>query len=392
MIGKGSDGIVMLSIGLVTGNAVAAQAIEQLIREAGGFLFTGNQTPGNSPRDAVKALRVHDPELILADLNDWTLAGPLVAYIRDTTLRGKLIGFRTSWTRHEQIDFEDAGVTHLLRDPFAPADLDAAVHAVLHGDTPAPHPNLVAFVPAKAGGGCSTAAISTAAALATSPGKRVLLIEGDARSGAFSLMLNLRSRLCLHDALERAGEMTVVDWQQMHVNVGGIDLLLADPAKPAPRASWGSYFQLLKFVQKYYDYIVVDLPEAINDATAEIARTAGHVFVVCTPEVLSLRLASIRCQEIEAYGVPKDRVRVIVTRWQRDGISVEDVEKSVGRPVYATLANDYLEVRSAILELRVASASSAFGKDCRALARKISGAPEDVAEKPRFGLLRKLAR
>jgi len=386
----------MLNIGLVTHNAVAARAIEQLVQEAGGFAFSGSQVLDESPNEVIKNLRIADPELILVDLNDWDLAGPLVAHVRNTTLRGKLIGFRESWTRSEQADFEEAGVKLLLREPFSPADLDAAAYAVLHGTAlhgaaPAPHPNLFAFVPAKAGGGCSTVALNTATALAATPGKRILVIEGDARSGAFSIQLNIKSRLSLHDALEHAGEMTVVDWQQMHASAGGIDLLLADPSKPTHRASWGSYFQLLKFVQKYYDDVLVDLPEVINDATAEVARTAANVFVVCTPEVLSLRLASLRCLEVEAYGVPKDRVRVLVTRWQRDGISVEDVEKSIGRPVYSTLANDYLEVHSAILGLRTVSTTSAFGKDCRALARKISGAPEE-AEKSRFGLLRKLAR
>jgi Flp pilus assembly CpaE family ATPase len=134
----------------------------------------------------------------------------------------------------------------------------------------------------------------------------------------------------------------------------------------------------------------VDLPEIINDATAEIARNAGKVFVVCTPELLSLKLASLRCQEAEAYGVPRERVDVIVTRWLRDRVSLGEVEKILGRPVYATLSNDYTEVRAAILESRLASPASALGKDCRTLAHRIAGTPEDVAQKPRVGLLRKL--
>jgi Flp pilus assembly CpaE family ATPase len=170
-----------------------------------------------------------------------------------------------------------------------------------------------------------------------------------------------------------------------------MDLLLADPSRPVPQSSWGDYFQLLKFAEKHYDSIVVDLPEIINDATAEVALAAGKVFVVCTPEILSLKLASLRCQQIQAYGVPREKVHVIVTRWQRDGISAKVVEESLGRPVYATLSNDYNEAQAAILESRLASPASAFGKDCRALSRRINGEPEEVAQKSRFGMLRKLA-
>lgn len=381
----------MLSLGLVTPNPVASEAIEQLVHEAGVFQFAGSQTPETSAHEIIKKLRVSDPEIILVDLNEWGLFAPIVEHIRRTTLRGKLIGFRLSWTRRERIEFEDAGIKQLLREPFSPADLNAAAHTALHEGTPKVRPNLFAFVPAKAGGGCSTAALNMSVSLGIVPGKRVLVIEGDTRSGTYSILLNIKSRLGLNEALQSAGDLTVVDWQQMHATYEGVDLLLADPSKLPPRVSWGDYFLLLKFVDKYYDHVVVDLPEVVNDATAEVARTAATVFVVCTPEILSLKLASLRCQEVEAHGVPKERVQVIVTRWKRNELSSEDVEDILGRPVYATLSNDYKEVHAAILESRLVLPTSAFGKDCRALARRISGAPEEV-EKPRFGLLRKLAR
>jgi len=344
-----------------------------------------------------------------------------------------MIGFRASWTHHEQIDFEHAGIVYLLREPFSPSELDTAAYVALHAGTPAPRPNLFVFIPAKAGGGCSTAALHIAAALGETLGKHVLAIEGDARSGVFSIMLNVTSRLCLQDVLQRAGELTVVDWQQMHATAHGMDLVLANPWRPTLRVSWGEYFQMLNFVEHHYDSIVVDLPEVINDATAEVVRTAAKVFVVCTPELLSLKLANLRCQEIEAYGVPRGRVEVIVTRWSRDGISPEELEQSLGRPVYARAAaapaplpnislgklkietfsgersdhgdgfvswafafamvgNDYKEVRKAILESRLASPASGFGKDCRSLARRISSSPDEPAKKPRLGLLARLAR
>jgi pilus assembly protein CpaE len=380
----------MLSLGLITSNSVAAEAIEQLVEEAGIFRFVGNQSPELLPLEALKKLRFLDPEIILLDLNDWSLIAPIVEHIRATSLRGKLIGFRESWNRRQQAEFEDAGIKQLLREPFSPSQLDEAAHTAVHDGVPETRPNLFAFLPAKAGGGCSTAALNMAVSLGAAPAKRVLVIEADTRSGTFSIALNIKSHHGLLDALQKGDDLTVVDWQQMHATAEGLDLLLADPSRLAPRSSWCGYYQLLRFVDKYYDYVVVDLPEVINDATAEVARAAANVFVVCTPEILSLRLASLRCQEVEAYGVPKERIQVIVTRWTRDGLSLEDVEKCLKRPVYATLSNDYNEVHEAILESRLVSPTSMFGKDCHAVARRIVGAPEE--EKSRFGLLRKLAR
>ncbi|MEQ1948766.1 MAG: P-loop NTPase [Bryobacteraceae bacterium] len=380
----------MLSLGLVTPNSIAAQAIEQLVNEMNGFTFAGSTKPEASVSDVTRMLRSSDPDLILVDLNDWANARFLVEAIPGAKLKGKIIGFRESWTREEQLEFAEAGVQHLLREPFSPADLDDAIYTVLHCGEPIPKPGVIAFLPAKAGGGCSTVALHAAAALGAS-GKKVLLVEADIRSGAYSLMLNVKSPLSLQDVLQRTGDLTPVEWQRMYVSVEGIDLLLADPAKPAFRASWTGYHQLLHFARKIYDYVVVDLPEVVNDATAEVARTAETVFVVCTPEILSLRLASLRCQEVEAYGVSSARIKAIINRYLRDGIGVADIERSIGRPVFATLVNDYGEVHHAIMEYRVASPASAFAKDCRVLAQKINGEVPPV-EKSRFGSLLKFGR
>lgn len=380
----------MLSLGLVTPNLIASQAIEQLVGEMNGFTFAGSITPEMAASDAMRLLRSSDPEIILVDLNDWATSKLLVETIPGAGLRGKIIGFRESWTRDEQLEFADSGVQHLLREPFSPADLDAAIHTVLHCGAPVPKPGVLAFIPAKAGGGCSTVALHVAAALGAL-GKKVLLVEADVRSGAYSLLLNVKSPLPLQDALQRTGELTSVEWQRMHVCVEGIDLLLADPGKPAFRASWSGYYRLLQFARKNYDYVVVDLPEAINDATAEVVHTAESVFVVCTPEILSLRLAGLRCQEVEAYGISSDRIKVIVNRFHRDGIAAGDIERSIQRPVFATLVNDYDEVHHAIMEYRVASATSPFAKDCRALVHKINGGAPPV-EKSRLGSLLKFGR
>jgi len=69
---------------------------------------------------------------------------------------------------------------------------------------------------------------------------------------------------------------------------------------------------------------------------------------------------------------------------------MENIEKAVEGKVFATLPNDYREVRDSILETRLASPSSAFGKACDALAQNISGLPESPHVRPKFTLLRRL--
>jgi pilus assembly protein CpaE len=366
----------MLRLAVVTPNPVAADAIEMLTMECGAFLPCYKVTPVPHPKEIVRTLSVQNPGIA----RELTVNLP----------RTVIIGFRPRWDRTEQLQFEEAGILDLLAEPFSPVDIEAAAYEAIHRRYPVSHQNIMAFAPAKAGGGCSTVTLHVAAALANG-NKKVLLIECDQRSGPLSVMLDLEDHKGLPEALEQQGEfMSPLEWRQVTVSLKSLDLLLSNPTRRGRLPSWADYYQLLLFVQKQYDYIVVDLPEVINQATAEFVRNARAVFVVCQPELPSVRLAKMRRTELESCEIPPDSVKVLVNRWERGQLKVETIEKAVDGKVFATLPNDYREVRNSILETRLTSTSSSFNKACEVLARNISNLPEAPHTRPKFTLLRKL--
>ncbi len=377
----------MLSLVLFTRNALAAQAIEQIVQETDLFRLAAILDPERPAQEVLRTLALRNPELILADLADWPLLARLRQAAVEKGLRARWLGFAPQWTRGQQLEWNEAGIAPLVREPFGPADLEKAAYAAFHEEDHAVRPGLWAFLPAKAGGGCSTLVLNTAGALRRELNRDILVIEADARSGSFSMWMNLGAPRPIHEALEFAAEMTSVEWHKFHVAVGGVHILPADPAKPGRLPSWADYHHLLHFLENRYSHILVDLPEVVNDATAEVARRAENVFVVCTPEIPSLKMSNIRCQDLIQRGVPRDRIRLLVTRFKRDELSIRDIEKNLGWPVYATLANDYRSIRSSILESRLVSTDSAFGKDCRALAQTLCGAPP-----PELSTLGRLSR
>jgi pilus assembly protein CpaE len=174
--------------------------------------------------------------------------------------------------------------------------------------------------------------------------------------------------------------------------VSGIDVLLADPGRRGPLPTWAQFYQLLRFVQSRYEFVLADLPEVVNEATAEVVRNARGVVIVCTPELPSIKMAAIRCAELEECEVPQERIHVVLNRFERDGLRVEDAEAALGRGVFATLPNDYARLRDAMLESRVAPEDSPLGRGSRALAEKLGGLPEGLQKPNRFSLLQKLGR
>ena len=383
----------MLSLAVLTPKPAISDAIEQVSRETGIFeiAFKGDPTGSTIPA-IIRSLQVHDPDVILLDLTDWEAVVSLARQIRDCKLRGIIVGFRNDWNPVEKLAYKASGINHVLREPFSPAELETLSYEALHKERRITNQNILAFLPAKAGGGCSTVVIHAAAGVAASFPKRVLLIETDRRSGVYSIMLNLDQRRGLEDALAMGSALTPVEWHHHLAQVAGLDLLAANPHQRRRIPTWADYYHLLQFVQNRYSYLFVDLPEVVNEATAEVVRSARSIFIVCTPEIASMKMACIRAEELEACEIPRDRVQIIVNRCENGSASVQELEKMLKRPVFSTLPNDYPHLKEAMTESQLAAPESPFTQACEALGRKLAGLPEAAPERSKFALLRKLSR
>jgi pilus assembly protein CpaE len=379
----------MLRLAVITPNPLAADAIELLAQESGSFELVYKATPVPPAKEVLRVLSTQNPEVILMDLGDWDEASRVISEIQHSKSRAVMIGFRPRWNRAEQLTFEDAGILDLLHEPFSPGDIEGGTYDAMHRRYPITHQNILAFLPAKAGSGCSTITLHLAAALSQNLKKKVLLIEADRRSGPLAVMLNLERHKGIPDAMEHHGAMSPLEWRQVTAQLQDMDLLLANPNRRGRLPTWADYYQLLLFAQKHYDYIVVDLPEVINQATAEFVRHARAIFIVSQPELPSLKLAKLRRAELESCEVPAERVNMLVNRWERRHTR-EDIEKLLETPIFGTLPNDYKEIRNAMADSRLAAPNSSLAKSCDALVQEISGLPVSPIPRPKFTLLRKL--
>lgn len=382
----------MLNTVLITSESAAAKAIEFMIAETGFLRLVFGDCPPPPHHELLRLLQAHDPEVLLIDVTEWSLARPIAANVRKRDYKSAWIAFRPPWNKLEGANLETAGFDALMEAPFTTRQLESTVYQAIHGRHPSENDNLLVFLPAKAGSGCTTVVLNTAFALARETQKSVLVLEADRRSGILSELLDVSAQGSLGEALQRAESMTGLEWAQHRVTVEGVDFVMNDLTKTAPLPSWADYFQLLRFLRTRYDYILVDMPEAVNEATAEVVRSARAVFVVTTPEVPSLKLASHRIRELERCGLPPQQTRLIVNRATRDSLPPAEVEKLVGRSVFHSLGSDYPKIQQAILESRGVARDSKFYVATAALARKLGGLEEPVAQRSGFDLLRRFGR
>ena len=102
--------------------------------------------------------------------------------------------------------------------------------------------------------------------------------------------------------------------------------------------------------------------------------------MICTPELLSLTLARNRLAELSRRRIPSERVHVVLNRWHRQDMTLEDAEDFLKYKVVTALPNDYKSVNKAILSGALIPPDSELGRSIGALAmaqtRRISGRPQ----------------
>ncbi len=369
-------------------------AIEALARESNQVTFVKTLSRFPQAFELNPIMNTHAPDLVFLDLSDWDSALAAASDIRSLAPHTAIIGFGAGWAAQKEAQCGYAGITELLVSPVTLKKFQDCVNRAIHKMQGVAQENLFAFLPAKAGSGCTTIALNLAGYLADTSAKdslrkKVLLIESDLHSGVISVLLGKKHQYGVLDALQLSGQLDYSEWSKYVMNFRGLEVLLSGQPKRSTLPLWSNYHQLLDFAASRYDHILVDLPEVVNDATVEIVRRAKQVFVVCTPEIPSLALAPQRCQELTARGISAEKIRVLVNRWHKGEGTVAEVEGLLEYPVSAVFGNDYASVSNAARAKAFVDLDTKLGRSFAAFARKLVGAPE-LTSGPKLGFLRGL--
>jgi len=380
----------MLRTIVITEDSPVARAIESLALETEVVQVskTVDTFPG-SAYDVARALTQYDPELVVLHAKTPEQALEVGLLMRSQSPAVGVIVVCAHFPDVVEAPYKRAGI-EFLAPPISPEMLVSAARNAIHQARPDLCRGMLLFVPAKAGNGASTVALNVASAFGQGLSKRVFLLEADLHSGILSLALSVKPKQPLIDVLHNASAMDYSLWERSVIHVQSIDLLPTDRSKKVPLPSWLNYHQLLKFAATRYDRVLVDLPEVVNDATAELVQYASAVYVVCTPDLPSLTLAEQRLTELAAKGLATDRAAIIVNRWQKSDISIREVEDLLSTKVAAVLQNDYRGVHSATMAGRAVKPESDLGKAFLNFAKNLDAPPGDADKGPSqgFGFLK----
>lgn len=241
----------------------------------------------------------------------------------------------------------DVATIPLDLDELTAELLDLATHIRDDAASRVPLAPLVSVVRSTGGSGATTVATHLAAALAAHFGRphSACLIDLDIQFGNVGASLNKTGKTTVVDLLEAGNRLDAEFLRSATIESGrGFDIVVApDPITPLEMVDVDHLLHLLTIARQEYGAVLVDLPANWTNWTLSTVLSATDIILVTELTIAGLRQAKRRLELFDTVGIARSRVRVVVNRVEKRlfrTIGVDEVKRTLGHPVYATLAAD----------------------------------------------------
>src|SRR5262249_37297811 len=148
----------------------------------------------------------------------------------------------------------------------------------------------------------------------------------------------------LSDALAAAHRLDPSLWKALISNGHpGVEVLMAPPASGRrDEVNPQSFRYIVPFVRATYDWTVLDLGSSLTPAARTVIDEVDETFLVTTHEIPALHQTKQIIQTLLDTGYGQHRLHVLLNRTPRRlDITLEELDRMLGVPIYATVANDY---------------------------------------------------
>lgn len=336
------------------------------------------------------------PDVVLIDISTWTQPlEALVAHIRNATGDPMIIAVNTSAGADTILSSLRAGINEYLYPPLQDTLRRAlekrAIERGRRRDGATSGGKAFGFLSAKGGCGATTIACHVASELGRAK-QKVLLADLDLDAGMVAFITKTKAVYSILDAVNNLHRLDISYWKALVSNgIPGVEIVsspMALASKMQPKDE--QIRNVLAFAKPHYDWTVVDLGRSLSRIGMAAMEEVDEACLVTTLEVPALHQSKQIIQTLLDSGYGKNRIRLILNRSpKRLDITIGELEKMLGVPIFAMIPNDYPELYETYAEGRMLNRACELGKHMTRLAQKLSGIEEDkpgATAKKRFGL------
>jgi pilus assembly protein CpaE len=299
-------------------------------------------------------LAYHRPNVVLTDVNlaDQQNLARLGNFIQQHGQRIAVIATSPDASMDGMRQLMRLGVTDILRQPIATADLVTAFQAVadrlkLQDAGGRASGRILSFIKSVGGAGATTIAIQTACSLVKEHKARVCLLDFDIQWGTVGLYLDLQPMRSIVDMVQAGDRLDAAYLEALMLkHDSGIEVLPAPAHIVALDTLTPELVErTLTFLGYVYDYIVIDLPHVIVPWVSYVLANSALMYLVMQLNVTSIRQAQRFLEVLRDGDLASVPLATILNRYEKslfgDGVRIKEAEKALRTKFDFTISNDF---------------------------------------------------
>jgi pilus assembly protein CpaE len=363
-----------------------------------------------SGEEAIQMAMDLRPDVVVMDINMPGMDGVAAAEIISQRLPSSPIIMMSVHGEAEQLKRSiTAGAREFLVKPFSADEFSTSIRRVyerelsrreqavaampvvpsapLNAADLGEHQVIGVFSP-KGGAGRTTIATNLALALQKETNGRVCLVDANLQFGDVGVLLNLNPKnRSMMDAVEGGEPDSEITNSVVIDHSTGIRVLLAPPSPEGADLVTPAYLRtMVDHLRETHDFVVVDLPAALNDHSLGIMDAADQIVVLTALEITTIKNVRLFLEVADQLEYDRSKIRLVVNRSDSaQGIRIADVEASIRRSIDGTIVSDG---RLAVLAVNrgvpfvVSHPDGALSRDITKLARTLAGDAIAAKDKP----------
>lgn len=249
-----------------------------------------------------------------------------------------------------------SGAEEFLTQPFRWPEVLQAVERIreridLRSRAVGEEGRIITILSSRGGVGATTVATNLAVTLANKRQKSVCVMDLVLQFGSVTNFLNIESPYTILDLIQNLKRIDslLVDGSLARHSSGV--RVLAEPFHPedARAIEADDIEQILDTLAQSFNFLVIDTPKKFDDVVFMALDKSHLILFVTEMDVVSLKSAQRAFELFQRLRPDENKIRLVLNRYLKSKImSVESVEKVLGREVFWALPNDYPTAISAL--------------------------------------------
>lgn len=195
----------------------------------------------------------------------------------------------------------------------------------------------------KGGVGKSIIAANLAVALAQSTRKKTAIIDLNLQFGDVALLFDLLPRRTISDLVGEA-DFTAPQILNNYLTEhhSGVRVLSA-PLRPeyAEVIHAEQVKDILGALKNYYDYIIVDTHQLLDDLTLAALDISDFIVMVTALDILTVKNIKLALEAIRLLNYEPQKIKIVLNRlFTENNISIKDLEAHLNLPIPHSIPND----------------------------------------------------